>query len=46
MSGEEYFAVLFQDLLDRIHKAMGWDESVMGMSWTPDGKKQLLRLND
>jgi hypothetical protein len=46
MSGEEYARIPFEDLLDRIHKAIGWDDSVVAMAWTPDGKKRIIRLDD
>ena len=46
LNGEEYARTPFEELLDRIHKAMGWDESVVAMSWTPDGKKKIIRLDD
>ena len=42
MSGEEYACIRFQDLLERIHKAMGWDDTVMGLFIRPDGSKQIM----
>jgi hypothetical protein len=45
MSGEEYARVTFEELLDRIHKAMGWDDSVVGMFCSPTGEKRLLRTD-
>jgi hypothetical protein len=43
MTGEEYARIPFQELLDRIHKAIGWDESVVGMSLLPSGEKKIIR---
>jgi hypothetical protein len=43
LTGEEYARIPFQELLDRIHKAMGWDDSVVGLFLTPTGEKQLIR---
>jgi hypothetical protein len=34
LSGEEYARTPFQELLDRIHRAMGWDERLAVLSWT------------
>jgi hypothetical protein len=45
MSGGEYARVTFEELLDRIHKAMGWDDSVVGMFYSPTGEKKLLRTD-
>jgi hypothetical protein len=46
MSGEEYSRIPFQELLDRIHAAMGWDESVVAMAILPNGEKKILRTNN
>jgi hypothetical protein len=46
MSGEEYLRIGFQDLLDRIHKAVGWDESVVMMAILPGGEKRIIRTNE
>jgi hypothetical protein len=46
MSGEEYARVPFQDLLDRIHRAMGWDDNVIGLFLKPNGEKQIIRRNE
>ena len=46
MTGEEYSRIPFQELLDRIHKAMGWDESVVGLFLKPDGTKQFIRSGE
>jgi hypothetical protein len=43
MTGEEYARIPFPELLDRIHKAMGWDDSVIGLSLKPNGEKELIR---
>jgi hypothetical protein len=43
LSGEEYMRIPFQVLLDRIHKAIGWDESVIGMFLKPDGAHEIIR---
>jgi hypothetical protein len=43
MSGEEYARTPFQELLDRIHKAIGWDDSVIGLFLTPDGQRKIIR---
>jgi hypothetical protein len=45
MSGEEYSRVGFQELLDRIHAAMGWDESVVALALLPNGQKKIIRRN-
>jgi hypothetical protein len=44
MSGEEYANTSFHQLLERIHQAMGWDESVVAMSFTPSGEKKIIRV--
>jgi hypothetical protein len=41
LSGEDYSRITFGDLLN--HKAIGWDESVVGMFLKPDGEKEILR---
>ena len=46
MSGEEYARVGFAELLDRIHRAMGWDESVVGAFYSPSGEKKILRTDE
>jgi len=43
MSGEEFARVTFDELLTRIHKAIGWDESVLALFLGPDGQKKLIR---
>jgi hypothetical protein len=43
MSGEEYRRIPFQELLDRIHKAMGWDENVIALALLPSGEKKIIR---
>jgi hypothetical protein len=45
MSGEEYARIPFAELLDRIHKAIGWDERVVAMSYGPDGEKRIIRID-
>ena len=45
MTGEEYVRMPFQQLLERIQKAMGWDETVFGMALLPDGRKKVLRTD-
>ncbi len=45
MSGVEYSSIPFQVLLDRIHAAIGWDESVVAMVLLPTGEKKILRTN-
>jgi hypothetical protein len=45
MSGEEYTRIPFKALLDRIHKAMGWDKRVVAMSYGPDGEKRIIRID-
>jgi hypothetical protein len=44
MTGEEYARIPFQELLDRIQKAMGWDDSVIAMHLLPDGQKKIIRV--
>jgi hypothetical protein len=46
MSGEEYSRIPFQELLERIHRAMGWDESVVGLFLTPSGEKRIIRSSE
>jgi len=46
MSGEEYLRVGFQELLDRIHKAIGWDEPVIAMAILPTGQTKVIRTSD
>jgi len=43
LSGEEYARIPFEELLERIHKAIGWDDGVFGVFLRPDGTKQILR---
>src|SRR5262249_35486932 len=43
LTGEEYAKVPFQELLNRITKAMGWDESVVALFITPKGEKRIIR---
>ncbi len=43
LSGEEYSKMTFDDLLERIHKAVGWDESVIAMYIAPNGEKRIMR---
>ena len=43
MSGEEYANIPFEQLLGRIHQAMGWDESVVAMALLPSGEKRIIR---
>ena len=45
LTGEEYARIPFAELLDRIHKAMGWDERVVAMSYGPNGEKRIIRLD-
>ncbi len=45
LSGKEYASIPFHELLDRIHRAIGWDENVVAMVLQPDGKKKLIRRN-
>src|SRR5437870_5595757 len=46
LTGEEYSRISFQELLDRIHKAVGWDEDVVGIFLTPSGEKKIIRTDD
>jgi hypothetical protein len=46
LSGEEYARMAFDDLLDQIHRAIGWDENVIGMFLKPDGEKEILRSDE
>lgn len=46
ISGEEYARIPFQQLLDRIHAAMGWDERVIAMELRPNGEKRIIRRKD
>ena len=43
MSGEEYAHIPFQELLDRFHKAIGWDNSVIAMFMGPNGEEKIIR---
>jgi hypothetical protein len=43
LSGEEYARIPFEELLNRIHQAIGWDDDVYGLFLRPDGSKQILR---
>ena len=43
MCGEEYARITFRELLDRIHKAIGWDDSVIALFLAPNGDKKLIR---
>jgi hypothetical protein len=45
MTGEEYARIPFQELLDRIHRAMGWEENVIGLFVTPNGEKKIIRTH-
>jgi len=42
MTGEEYSRIPFPELLDRIHKAIGWDEDVIA-TVVLNGKKTIIR---
>lgn len=42
VSGEEYARISFAELLAGIHKAIGWDESVVAAAFF-DGKKKIIR---
>lgn len=44
MSGEEYRRLAFQDLLDRIHEAIGWDQDVVAKSYDQDGNERIIRV--
>ncbi len=46
LSGKEYASVPFQELLDRIHVAIGWDTDVVSIVELPDGETRLIRLSD
>ena len=46
MTGEEYARIPFQELLDRIHKAMGWDEGIVGVFLTPSGERKIIRRGE
>jgi hypothetical protein len=46
ISGEEYARTPFAALLHRIHKAIGWDDSVFGMYFSPSGEKKILRADE
>jgi hypothetical protein len=43
MTGEEYARTPFDELLNRIHKAIGWDESVVALAYLPSGQKKIIR---
>jgi|SRR5437899_2208602 len=43
LTGEEYSQITFKELLDRIHKAVGWDDEVVGMFLTPSGERKIIR---
>jgi hypothetical protein len=45
LTGEEYTLIPFQTLLDRIHAAMGWDESVAALAILPGGEKKIIRTD-
>lgn len=42
-TGAEYARIPFEDLLQRIQQAIGWDENVFGMFISPEGQKKVLR---
>jgi hypothetical protein len=42
MTGREYVETSFDDLLRRIHEAIGWDEEVIAMSII-GGEKKIIR---
>lgn len=44
MSGDEYLRMSFQELLDRIEAAVGWDEDVVACSYSPTGEKKIIRV--
>lgn len=46
LSGEEYARIPFPELLERIYQAIGWDETVLGMVYRPDGSKKVVRTTD
>jgi hypothetical protein len=46
MTGKEYAAISFAELLDRIYKAVGWDDSVVGVFYSPTGEKKILRSDE
>ncbi|HYT89782.1 MAG TPA: hypothetical protein VEL76_13825 [Gemmataceae bacterium] len=46
LTGEEYARSTFDELIHRIERAMGWDESIVGFKFLPSGEKQLVRKED
>jgi hypothetical protein len=45
MTGEVYSRLTFEELLDRIHRAIGWDDKVIGVFLQPNGQKKIMRTN-
>jgi hypothetical protein len=44
MTGEEYLRTPFPELLERIERAIGWDENVVGCFYAPTGEKKIIRV--
>ena len=44
MSGEEYLRTPFHELMDRIEKAVGWDQDVLGCLHGASGEKKIVRV--
>jgi hypothetical protein len=44
MTGEEYLRTPFHELMDRIEKAVGWDQDVLGCFYDPTGEKKIIRV--
>ncbi len=46
LTGEEYSRMTFQNLLDRIYTAIGWDETAIALQVLPSGEKKIIRSSE
>src|SRR5262249_20402905 len=44
ITGGQYRAISFDELLERIQKAVGWDQDVIACSYSATGEKQVIRV--
>jgi len=44
MTGKEYLQTPFHELMERIEKAVGWDQDVVARAYGPDGKSKIIRV--